>query len=74
MINIFKKKEEFWGFIPQHRYDSYGQVKWINPKQLVKDAIKFDLLVPFTAFVPVILACIVYAFTFGKEFNITLKK
>ncbi len=73
MKNIFKKKQEFWGFLPTHRYQSYGKVKWFSPKQLVKDAIKFDLLVPLTFFIPVVLACIVYLFTLGKEFNVVLR-
>ncbi len=73
MINIFKKKQEFWGFLPKHRYSSYGKVKYFNPKQLVKRAITFDLVVPLTFFIPVVLACIVYMFTLGKEFKVTLK-
>jgi hypothetical protein len=76
MANIFRrqsKKDVFWGFLPEHRYTSYGKVKWINPKKLIKKAVIFDTLVPLTFFIPVILACLVFIVTLGKEFKITLQ-
>jgi len=78
IINRFKKSnknqiKDFWVCIPKHRYNSYGKVKYINPKGLLKKAFIFDTLVPLTFFIPVILAFIVYIFTLGKEFKITLK-
>lgn len=76
MANIFRKtnkKEEFWGFLPDHRYNSYGKVKWFTPKQIVKKAFIFDTVVPLTFFIPVILACLVFIVTLGKEFKITLQ-
>ena len=76
MTNIFRKtskKDEFWGFLPTHRYNSYGKVKWINPREIFKKAFYFDLAVPLTFGIPVILASIVFIVTLGKEFKITLK-
>ncbi len=76
MINIFRKtskKAEFWGFLPSHRYNSYGKVKWINPRKIFKKAFLFDLAVPLTFGIPVILASIVFIVTLGREFKITLR-
>ena len=76
MANILKrqsKKDIFWGFLPKHRYTSYGKVKWIDPKKYVKRAFFFDLAVPLTFGIPVILACLVFIVTLGKEFKITLQ-
>ena len=76
MANILKrqnKKNEFWGFLPEHRYNSYGKVKWINPRVWLKKAFLFDLAMPMTFGVPVILATLIFIFTLGKEFKITIK-
>ena len=76
MANIFRKtskKDAFWGFLPKHRYNSYGKVKWFNPRQIFKKAFLFDLAVPLTFGIPVILASLVFIVTLGKEFKITLR-
>ena len=68
-----KKDKQFWGFLPSHRYESYGRVKYINPKKVLKKAIILDTIIPLTFFIPVLFAGLFYIFTRGKEFKITLE-